>query len=424
MGESLHVDPEGLRAYGAAFLHAADRAQQIFDRLTDALSEAGPCWGDDEPGKQFAEHYTPDADRTVAGFREVTRALRELGDAVTGASSSYNDADVDSAGRITETGDVSGRPRDDEPPPWYRTAAANDRAADDPTGTVDPGRPSTLDSTGTPSTHDAPGTVVAHGASTRHADESAFEPSGSPFSAGPPQNAAAAGPEDRGTQPRPGPGIPAPTPAADGSPPFGDQPPQAAPLPPRSAARVGGGGQARVSGPAGTPWSGPPGTSTPWSGSESPPRPSSRLPAGRPHRSGRERRRHVAVSTNRDPRVLIAEALAARRGIAVMGFDAPHVGEGAVRQFAAAVDDLLDAYPALGLRTVRIAELEETDVVLAVRDSTAVETIVLNRRWAADPQRLSAVSASPGPVYDAVVHEVGRAAVDLAARSAAEARRR
>ncbi|MFJ1457236.1 WXG100 family type VII secretion target [Nocardia sp. N2S4-5] len=416
MGESLHVDPGGLRAHGAAFLDAADRAQQIFDRLTDALAEAGPCWGDDEPGKQFAVNYTPDADRTVSGFREVMRALRDLGDAVTGASGRYDDQDVDAASRIAATGEVSGRRRDDEPPPRYRTDTAIEPTAD-PAGTDDPDAPGTRDGTDT---------TVAEGTPPRPADETRCDRSESPSAAASPQAAtAAAGPETPNPPSPPRPRTATPTPGVEEPTALSDRPPQVAPPPVRAATRVPGDEQARGGGAAGTPWSRLSGTSTtPWSGPDGQPRPSSRLPAGRAHRAERTRRARAAVSTSRDPRVLIAEALAARRGIAVTGFDAPHVDEAAVRQFAAAVDDLLDAFPTLGLRAVRIAELEEPDVVLAVCNSTDIETIVLNRRWAADPERLSAVNTNPGPVYNAVVHEVGRAAVDLAVRSATETRKR
>lgn len=411
MGESLRVDPEGLRAHGGAFLDAADRAQQIFDRLTEALSEAGPCWGDDEPGKQFATNYTPDADHAVTGFRDLTRALRELGAAVTGASGKYDDQDVDSASRIARTDDTAGRGHSAEPPPRHRTDAAaepatGDRSPDDSATRI------TRDSTDT-ATEDTP---------TRPADDTPFDGSQSPSSAASPQDATAAdGTENRRPPALPKPQTPAPARAAGEQTALGDRPPESTPPPMPAAAPIRHGGQAAVSGAAGTPWSRPPATSnTPWS--EGRPRPSSPPPAGPSRRPGRARRTRATVSTSRDPRLSIAEALAARRGIAVTGFDAPHVDESAVRQLAEAIDDLLDAFPTLGLRAVRIADLEDADVVLAVCNSTAVETIVLNRRWAADLEGLSALSAGPRPVYDAVVHEIGRAAADPAVRSATETR--
>jgi len=57
----IAVDPVGMAAERPGVAAAGDTVADILAQLTAALDAEGACWGDDEAGVAFAEHYLPAA---------------------------------------------------------------------------------------------------------------------------------------------------------------------------------------------------------------------------------------------------------------------------------------------------------------------------------------------------------------------------
>ncbi|RBO88929.1 sigma factor-like helix-turn-helix DNA-binding protein [Nocardia puris] len=129
-------------------------------------------------------------------------------------------------------------------------------------------------------------------------------------------------------------------------------------------------------------------------------------------------------------------------GLGVTGFDDPAVSPDVVRQYAAAIDDMLTKYPEVDLREVRITDdLDDPDIYgqtywFPTGGRTGgghTEYIAFNRRFATDPELLRRSIAEdvasghtlPGhgarPVYSIIVHEFGHA-VDAAGSGVAQRR--
>ncbi|WP_109525434.1 MULTISPECIES: sigma factor-like helix-turn-helix DNA-binding protein [Nocardia] len=132
----------------------------------------------------------------------------------------------------------------------------------------------------------------------------------------------------------------------------------------------------------------------------------------------------------------VAEFLRGEHGIVVTGFDDPAIDAGVAREFAAAVHDVLSRFPRLGLREIRIADLESANTVAETRESARGDHVAglgLNRRFAVAPRDLRTSIAraidtgniAPGhgerPVYSRIVHELGHA-LDIQGRRVASNR--
>lgn len=57
----------------------SDTAQSIFTELSDALAEAGQCWGGDQVGQSFASGYTDAAEATLALVKALPGQLTDVG---------------------------------------------------------------------------------------------------------------------------------------------------------------------------------------------------------------------------------------------------------------------------------------------------------------------------------------------------------
>ncbi|MFC0544292.1 WXG100 family type VII secretion target [Kutzneria chonburiensis] len=54
-------------------------AQSIFTELSDALADAGPCWGSDSIGQSFASGYTDAAEATFELVKALPGQLTDVG---------------------------------------------------------------------------------------------------------------------------------------------------------------------------------------------------------------------------------------------------------------------------------------------------------------------------------------------------------
>jgi hypothetical protein len=57
----------------------SDTAKSIFTELSDALAEAGECWGTDQVGQSFATGYTDAAEATFALVKALPGQLADVG---------------------------------------------------------------------------------------------------------------------------------------------------------------------------------------------------------------------------------------------------------------------------------------------------------------------------------------------------------
>ncbi|MBO0856184.1 MAG: hypothetical protein J2P18_20735, partial [Nocardia sp.] len=89
----LRVDPAELAALGQQLLALADRAAQLHEKAQSIVHTAGPCWGDDEPGRQFADTYLPDAGAISGKASQFVQALRVYGNNVTATARNLSDQD-------------------------------------------------------------------------------------------------------------------------------------------------------------------------------------------------------------------------------------------------------------------------------------------------------------------------------------------
>ena len=93
MTDAYRVDPEHLRAAARGFVDVADLLQRAEGRVAGVLDAAGPCWGDDESGQQFAAQYVPGATQTRAAFGQYTAALGEVERMLADMAATYTRAD-------------------------------------------------------------------------------------------------------------------------------------------------------------------------------------------------------------------------------------------------------------------------------------------------------------------------------------------
>ncbi|MEV5649560.1 hypothetical protein AB0L57_15035 [Nocardia sp. NPDC052254] len=440
MDQRLSVDPENLRATGEQLRQLAEEADQMVSSLRGALSREGACWGDDDPGKTFAQTYVPGADHGVEGLENLAANLHALRAGTAGAADNFENQDAVGGNRIRN--DDSAAPVTDLPDaqspytatPYNATPGANPAAQ---------------------ATPQADGTDPR----SRDRDASNRQPGGPDSN---PQSSAAGGPQPpgagNGAQPSDtttpdgmsdpagaAPGYPS---ATAGQPPAAASPSTAAPdgatadrnrrSSPSPSAAAGRDTAPRTD----TPWSrGTP--TTPWAKSPAsapaandnatPPRvspPQRKGPAaGQPDKkrddkaAGSRARRKQPVS-GRQRSVTDAEALriaremAARHGIEITGFETAGISELTVRDIAAALDAVLGKY-VVGLRGIEITQRPGLHCAVENRCTTIQSDdiepwIILGSEVAADPDLLpefppAAQSAGPAarPMFAAITRELG-----------------
>ncbi|MGW2252589.1 WXG100 family type VII secretion target [Kitasatospora sp. NPDC001660] len=86
---TFFVDPEGLREPMSHIREIAAEFHGIGDSLTARLAEVGPCWGDDETGRQFSEVYRGPRDQLLLGFTAMSEVVNETAHGIDTMAKNY-----------------------------------------------------------------------------------------------------------------------------------------------------------------------------------------------------------------------------------------------------------------------------------------------------------------------------------------------
>ncbi|MGW5728599.1 hypothetical protein [Nocardia beijingensis] len=490
MAQSLRLDQERLRALVPQFEDIGADAQRVLNELKAAIEREGNCWGDDPAGKAFERTYLPDAEKGVAGLTKTVESLREEGNVVAGLVDKFEQQDTEGVRRIKDA-DPSAQDSPNTGPgtsPYQVPPSARNPTTTSATPTGNRANPVSAPSTTGPDTAWDPGRSP-----TSPATDNANNPGDSRSSSTAPQSARSSQPNVSanplsGNIPGVGnPGLGNPLgsyePGRDESAPDSERTPSAtAPAPTRDTAPAATAPQSTATGDpatnrkqARTPWSkssaetapysnapaaraagpqvsAPPSTPPRVSASSpnvSPPRmPSPQFPdqqAGKPAAKaagkafGAESKsgaRHpwAADGAVASENVRLARELAERHDLELVGFDDPGIDGYAIRELAAALDDVLNQYPYLDLRQIAIAESREAATRLEwdwVAGQAGPEPytrrIVLDSVVARNPTAFAeyirtatqsgnlARGSDRRPVYSTMIRELGHA-LDIAGR--------
>ncbi|MBF6169235.1 hypothetical protein IU486_31540 [Streptomyces gardneri] len=458
MSESLEVDPEDLRARGAALREIGAEARQVVERLRAALAEEGRWWGEDEAGKAFAETYEPDARDALIALRNFADNVCRFGSDVGRAAEAFHTADEQAGRQVAQALQPT-------VPPGVGTGSGS---------SAEPGRapdpiqirrspepiPSIVSRAVTPESVDAqpvsvpPSSAPFADASTARTPSPVGESPG-PGHVGTPRSpvAAAANSGDR-TAEQPGSRLADPSRAPGAAPPgarqfdtAGDrrtaaEPARAVPnttaAPARGTPRPAAVSAPVVQPPTRTPWSDGTASAGPLGGRPTPDRAAGKpfadrvsapqRPPGRQHADSDPPRRPRNQGNTDSALERLARELAERHGVEVAGFDLPVTDEAAVREFVAATDAVLTRFPVLDVRSVGIGALAPREVVrieqqsaMGTREPVSAWSVTLNITLLDDSARLAAAiraihrpgstvaQADTRPVYATTVRAFGRA---------------
>lgn len=450
MSDIFRVDLDVLRLLGSELGGIAGDTSAAVDSLRDAMSSVGDCWGKDDLGRSFAEHYQPDCERGMQMFELSAQNLREMsariGTTVAGLHQVGNQAAQLIANSVENRG-----PTEDVGGP-NRPLAPRPSAAPEVTGAA-PGAPTPVSVSGAsapPSVREKPAPTGAAASQTARRP-SASVPLADAHAASAAHSAAAPGNEH---------GVWVPAPVA-----------RSGLVGKRTGTTTRAHEPAGMQGPAGQSSTGsrPRTTSTVGPASVPPsggvPRmplvPQSKLGASTKNQPVKEtdRRRGAGADKSRpaqlpspwqlskqppwrsrtvDPGPIqtdttaarLIQQLAARHGIELSGFENAYLAEPTVRDIAAAVDQTLDRHHAIDLRILALVDLPAARPIQMVWYRVAVEEgpaiyaarLDLDRSVFTGPEQLlvesirTAAGAKPQalgceerPVHSAIVRELGRA---------------
>ncbi|MFX0579045.1 hypothetical protein [Nocardia nepalensis] len=453
MAQSLRVDTDTLRALIPELDAITDTAQTELTSLKAAIDRQGECWGDDEPGKVFGESYAPAAKKGVAGFQNLVDNLRAMSRGIADTANTFHNNDHEIGSHIRDLapspalGSSPDRPISSPPTtPRYPQSPIGAQPNPNPTTAADPSAAHTTASPvpGT-SSPDAAGTGPispdAAGTGPISPTRPDYQPNGNPAVSGRPESVdgspspSAATPEAQSTPDSPAqPPVVAPTMPSATATPAATEPTSAAPKSTDTPWSKPTGDAAAPRNMSGTPWSRglgtpPPGQvfrprrTSPQPGVAKPAAPSreakSRKPKREPAKAGR-------ISARTDPGALTAaQALAARHGLQIAGFDAPGIAAHQVHEMAAAVDDILGKYPFLEVGGIEITELGDGEVSRSAWDrsdsaaddapwilfdrTVMANPVLLDEKFRAATRSGEAIPESgKRPMYSTVVTELGR----------------
>jgi hypothetical protein len=105
MTDGFNVDADRLTAQAGQFPALAERAGAIHRELSEALAEAGACWGSDSVGRSFAAAHTGPADGTLTGLGGLPGRLDSVGTRLADTARGYRDQDASGARGINTAGE-------------------------------------------------------------------------------------------------------------------------------------------------------------------------------------------------------------------------------------------------------------------------------------------------------------------------------
>lgn len=381
MADELQVDPDALRQQAVKLAELADWVGKSYAELRDSLAGFDGCWGDDHLGETFAKDFKPSAEQLLTGMRAMGNGLYDTASAMHGAGEDFDGQDLQSGSGITKASDgISGS---QGYAPGAQPSSATTTAA-----TRDP-----ADATS------GAGNGTGAMAETPPQQQASVGPSSEPKNSAQPSNSPADSSNQRGGK------SPSDTPDRRASP----QSPAAARNTGNPRTTTAGPG-ARTAGPGAapgrtrhpqvsagkreTPWTGPPSSnasSAPSSravppNTSAPPSPRSEQPRANDRRG--EERKPAEKPSSSQLFAWLARMLAQRHGVETIGFDLPDLQEQPVREFAAAVDQVLTDYPMISLDVVAVTDLDDAGPVQwrrESRESEVVRSITVDRRAACEP---------------------------------------
>lgn len=431
MNQSLYVDPDGMRGSAGELDSLASETAQLLAQLKADLAEEGECWGDDKPGKVFAESYVPSMERSMQGFENLVQNVSTLGTNLRTTAENFESRDREAASQVQNTFPDSPFPDLTTPEiadpssavlgstPYRDQLSAYPSAADQPGSSGEPDRssptaqqrpessdPSVPDSplageagsppTGEQRSSDAPATTAPPGTSPATTlDGNQPNDSSSPEQQDIEQPSPQASPSSSAASPAAAPSRSAvssspsqASPAARRSvEPRADTPSTRAPSGPRVSAPA----QPGAPGNPASPWSKPSSATAPEE-QHAPPRPASpRRPdpakAPEPEQRKKPKPKPPRQPVTSDEAMQIVMAMAARHNLQIAGFESSGLDIAAARDIADAVDAVLHKYPLLPLHGIEVGSAgDEKSTVANRRTPEAPEAwIVLDRSVVAKP---------------------------------------
>ncbi len=103
-GDGYEVDPTRLAGQAGQLDPLVSRVSTIHGTLTEALAEAGPCWGTDAVGRSFAAVHADPADATLTRLGSLPRRLGSVGTRFTDTATTYEGDDQHAVDRLRATG--------------------------------------------------------------------------------------------------------------------------------------------------------------------------------------------------------------------------------------------------------------------------------------------------------------------------------
>lgn len=88
-GGGFRADVERLHRHAAEFPDLSDQVSAVHKELSDALTTAGDCWGDDAVGQSFAAGHVKAAGDTLDEMGALPGRLTEVGDRFTATANAY-----------------------------------------------------------------------------------------------------------------------------------------------------------------------------------------------------------------------------------------------------------------------------------------------------------------------------------------------
>ena len=97
MADRFEVEPESLRSGAAEFARTSPEVEEALARLRSGLAALDRPWGDDDPGRAFAQGYEPNARALMDAIATMADGLATMGDGLAAMAERYEGSDAASA---------------------------------------------------------------------------------------------------------------------------------------------------------------------------------------------------------------------------------------------------------------------------------------------------------------------------------------
>jgi hypothetical protein len=104
MSDGYEADPARLAGQAGQLDPLAGRVSSIHRTLSEALAEAGPCWGADAVGESFGAVHAGPADSTLTRLGALPSQLGSVGTRFTDTAATYEGDDERGVDRLRAAG--------------------------------------------------------------------------------------------------------------------------------------------------------------------------------------------------------------------------------------------------------------------------------------------------------------------------------